>query len=810
MATGSVFEEGGSVISSSLTRFLVQLILIVAFSRILGFLIKPLKQPLVIAEVIAGILLGPSAISKITEFKTSIFPTSSLDVLGVFANVGLILFLFIIGLEAELGVMTKSSKSSIAISISGILVPFGLGCGISNYIYDEYSPDTVPRTSFILFIGVAMAITAFPVLARILSERKLLGTSVGMTTLGAAAIDDIVAWCILALVVSIIRASDKLSALYTVLCTIGLITFLFVIARPVLIKLYQKGFLTNQNGISHSAMVLIYLFMFTCAWMTEWFGIHAIFGGFAVGLIIPRQANIARTLCEKTEDLVVIIFLPLYFTLSGLKTDLGLISSGKDGGVVILIILFACLGKFGGCTLAARACGNPWRKSVTVGVLMNTKGLVEIVVLNIGLDNGVITSKVFTMCIIMALVTTFMTTPICAIIYPRQRIVDDTIDVVKKRHAFMELTAVQTDDSSNSSENGRATSEDKNNVFVVAWYKTYSEAFNLLTICSTMYSNTKKTIKITMLGLIQLSERPSSYMRYLISSNSTSPEETVYKEDPMVSNRDALMERAHVLEIKNKVETVSFPSTETVDDVCDVVTSKKANMFILGFDTVQNSGTDSQTPQIPYQYSIDFSFCGASTSLIDSNAWLAGRLEHIPSVFSADPHLPSILRRVGDKRNIGIFINKGLGSFVRKVIVPYGSGSSCDKLAVKIGSMMAKSDGTEVVVVLVNNFASTEEAASDANLAANSSNGGGLLSKLTASNAETQQVLRDCSLKAKASMKVIHNDASANGSLSKLLKEKESRFNDVLVVVPADLAVGSKASYLFKECPYSLLCVYNN
>ncbi|KAJ3114734.1 K(+)/H(+) antiporter [Phlyctochytrium bullatum] len=399
---------------SPISLFLVQAIIIIATSRILALGLVYVRQPRVIAEVIGGIILGASALSKIPSFKENIFPNSSLPGFKLVADFGLILYLFLIGLEMDPKSIVATVKKSIPVSLAGIVLPFVLGVGISKVIYENYSNQTVPFTSFMIFL----------VLARILTERKLLHTPVGSATISAAAVDDFVAWTLLILVMSIVnnassssaKPSDYAIAVYVFLIVIGYGALLWFAVRPGLLYLVRLS--GRKESVSQFLLFIVFTLVLVSAWFTEVIGVHAIFGGFLMGVIMPHENGFARHLAEQIEDLVTIVFLPLYFAYSGLNTRIDTLNDGTAWGYVVLIILVACGGKIIGCTAASRMSGMNWRESFTVGILMNTKGLVEIIVLNLGLKSGVINEKIFSMFVVMAVTTTVMTVPIVSVIYP--------------------------------------------------------------------------------------------------------------------------------------------------------------------------------------------------------------------------------------------------------------------------------------------------------------------------------------------------------------------------------------------------------
>ncbi|KAI9217601.1 Sodium/hydrogen exchanger family-domain-containing protein [Blastocladiella britannica] len=416
IAEGTTIWSGNNPFDATqpVALFLLQVIIVVSFARIIGVVLRKFNQPRVIAEVIGGIILGPSVMGLIPHFSTTIFPTTSLPLLNIAAQFGLILYLFLVGVELDPSLLKANARQSISISVAGILLPFGAGSAVAFAMYETLMPadTTVPFGSFLLFLGVAMSITAFPVLARILTENHLLQTKVGMATISAAAVDDFVAWCLLGLVISIINASSGITALYTFLVMIGYFALLVLVVRPMLLKLvlWSEG----SRARSEMAIVVTFLLVFISATFTQIIGIDAIFGAFLVGLIVPHEQGFALAMTEKVEDLVTIVLLPLYFALSGLKTQLGLLDSWLVWGMTALVVFVACAGKIIGCTLAARYSGgiSSWRDALSVGTLMNTKGLVELIVLNLGLNAGVISPRVFVVMTLMAVITTVMTSPL--------------------------------------------------------------------------------------------------------------------------------------------------------------------------------------------------------------------------------------------------------------------------------------------------------------------------------------------------------------------------------------------------------------
>ncbi|KAF3129914.1 K(+)/H(+) antiporter [Orbilia oligospora] len=401
--------------------FIVQVFLIVVLCRLVHWPLSKLRQPRVIAEVIGGIILGPTVMGRVPGFTTSIFPAEAMPNLNLVANLGLVLFLFLIGLEVDFRVMVENWQIALGVGTLGMVVPFGFGAAIAYGLYNEFGEDPgvdeeVNFGIFLLFVGVAFSITAFPVLCRILTELKLLGTNVGIIVLAAGVGNDVVGWILLALTVALINAGSGVSAVYVLLVAVGFILFLFFVVKPIFHWYLRKT--GNMGNPSQSALTVTLLICLSSAWFSNVIGIHAIFGGFVVGLICPHEGGFAVAVAEKIEDLITVLFLPLYFTLSGLRTNIGLLNSGIVWAYVIGVLAIAFITKIIGGTLAARFFKLRWRESLAVGVLMSCKGLVELIVLNIGLTAGVISQRTFTIFVVMALVTTFATTPLVTFLYP--------------------------------------------------------------------------------------------------------------------------------------------------------------------------------------------------------------------------------------------------------------------------------------------------------------------------------------------------------------------------------------------------------
>jgi len=393
-----------------LAILLAQIVTIILVARIFGWICKKIGQPSVIGEIIAGIVLGPSLVGMyFPEFSAALFPPQSLGNLNFLSQIGLILFMFIVGMEIDVNVLKNKAHDAVVISHASIIVPFSLGMGLAYFIYQSFAPVGVRFTSFGLFIGIAMSITAFPVLARIVQERGIHKTRLGTIVITCAAADDITGWSILAAVIAIAKAGSFISFLYTILLALGYVFLMIKIVRPFLKRVGDLH--STGANLSKSIVALFLVTLILSSWLTESIGIHALFGAFMAGAIMPASQKFRNIFIEKIEDIALVLLLPLFFVFTGLRTEIGLLNDAYLWEITGLIILVAITGKFLGSALAAKFVRQSWKDSLTIGALMNTRGLMELVVLNIGYDLGILTPKVFAMLVIMALVTTFMTGP---------------------------------------------------------------------------------------------------------------------------------------------------------------------------------------------------------------------------------------------------------------------------------------------------------------------------------------------------------------------------------------------------------------
>jgi len=406
---------------------LFQVLIVIGLSRLVGLGCRWIKQPLVIGEIIAGIMLGPSLFGLIAPATAAaVFPTATIPFLEVLSQVGLIFFMFLIGLELNPKYLSGQLEVAILISHVSILVPFSLGTLLALLLYPLVSSASVPFTAFALFLGAAMSITAFPVLARIITENNLQSTRLGTLALTCAAVDDVTAWCVLALAIAVARTNSINSAFPTIIAALIYIAFMVTVGRWFL-KRFATYYQRTQR-LSQVTLAGIYMGVVASALVTELIGIHLIFGAFLLGAVMPKNEGLVEEVAQKTEDFVLIFLLPVFFAYSGLRTQIGLLNNPQLWLLCALIVAVAIAGKYIGTYVAARVSKIEHREASALGWLMNTRGLTELIVLNIGLSLGVISPLLFTMLVIMALVTTFMTSPLLEWTYPKRLIKLDVVD----------------------------------------------------------------------------------------------------------------------------------------------------------------------------------------------------------------------------------------------------------------------------------------------------------------------------------------------------------------------------------------------
>jgi Kef-type K+ transport system membrane component KefB/nucleotide-binding universal stress UspA family protein len=537
-----------ALLENPLTLLLAQAALIVLLSRSVGLLARRLGQPMVVAEILAGIVLGPSLFGwLLPAASAALFPSSSLPTLGLLSELGLLLFMFLIGLELDPRLLRGRAQSSVAISHSSIVLPFALGGVLALFLHPRLAPAGVPQSSFVLFMGVAMSITAFPVLARILVERRLVRSRVGAIAIACAAVDDVSAWCILAFVVSAVRSASIGGAVLTLILAIVYIAAMLFVVRPFLKRLTDR----TRLGLSQNLVAAIVVLLLLSSWMTELIGIHALFGAFLFGAILPKRGTFAAALAEKLEDVVVILLLPLFFAYSGLRTQIGLLDKPETWLLCLLVIVVACAGKFGGAFIAARLTRLPWREASAIGILMNTRGLMELIVLNIGLDLGVISPTLFAMLVLMALVTTFMTTPLLELVYP--------LSELARQLAKPEAPA--------------APAEPQPGFTALVCVSNEKSGPGLCTMAAAIAGMNDSRSRVYALRLLPPTERAS----FVLEQH----DETATTNDEEEAGLAPLLDRAKELSLD--VRPLSFVSNTPAEDICDVAEVKRADLVLLGW-----------------------------------------------------------------------------------------------------------------------------------------------------------------------------------------------------------------------------------
>jgi len=401
--------------------FSMQLAVILGICRVVGLLAKKIGQPQVVGEMIAGVLLGPSLFGLLLpDLQQRLFPQGApMGVLYASSQIGLVLYMFLIGVEFDTGLIRNRLRSAASVSLAGIITPLILGGLLALLLVGQqgfFSPHVITWEAMV-FLGAAIAVTAFPMLARIIFERGLAGTSLGTLALAAGSTDDALSWCILAAVLAVFK-QNALIAILAVAGGTAYVLLVLLVGKPLLRPL--GAIAERREGISGALLAVVLMLVMFCAWLTDTIGIYSIFGGFILGIAMPR-GFFAKRLLSTMEPLVTNFMLPLFFVYSGLNTSVGLLNSWLLWGIAALVLLTALLGKGVACWLAALLNGESQREALAIGSLMNARGLMELILLNIGLQQGIITPTLFTMLVLMAIVTTLMASPLFEFVYGRYR-----------------------------------------------------------------------------------------------------------------------------------------------------------------------------------------------------------------------------------------------------------------------------------------------------------------------------------------------------------------------------------------------------
>ena len=628
-----------------LAILLAQIITIILVARVFGWVFKKIGQPSVIGEIIAGIVLGPSLVGLyFPEFSAALFPVESLGNLKFLSQIGLILFMFVIGMELDLKVLKNKANEAVVISHASIVIPFALGIGLSYFVYNQFAPEGVTFLSFSLFMGIALSITAFPVLARIVQERGIHKTKLGAIVITCAAADDITAWCILAVVIAIVKAGTFVSSLYIIMLAVLYVLAMIFIVKPFLKRI--GDLYGSKDTIIKPVVAIFFLVLILSSYATEVIGIHALFGAFMAGAIMPDVPKFRTIFIEKVEDVALILLLPLFFVFTGLKTEIGLLNDPYLWKVTGFIILVAVVGKFLGSALAAKFVGQSWRDSLKIGALINTRGLMELIVLNIGLELNVLTPEVFTMMVIMALVTTFMTGPAL-----------DLINYIFK-----------TKDGDDTAE---PTNDNKYRILIS--FGDNEKGKSLLRLANGLIKKQKNTSSITAMHL-SLSDEVNTFNI----------------EDKEKNSFHQIIEESQLL--KQDITTVFKATMDIETEIADVANHGDYDLLLIGLGKSIFEGT------------ILGKVIGLTTRiinpdrLIDKFTGKEGLFENSPF----DERTRQIISRT--KMPIGILIDKELQQ-VSRVFIPIFSSE--DSFLIDYAQKLIYNNNSEIVLLDVNGYLNT-------------------------------------------------------------------------------------------------------
>jgi len=631
------------------SMLLLQIISILIVSRLFGYLFKKIGQPTVIGEILAGIVLGPSLLGYFyPEAFHFLFAANSLGNLYIISQLGLILFMFTVGMDLNVGVLKQKISQTYVISHASILIPYLLGMTLAYFVYKEFAASHTDFLSFALFIGISMSITAFPVLARIVQEKGLSKTHLGTMAIASAANDDVTAWCILAAVIAIAKTGSFISSLYTIGFSVLYVIFMLLIVKPFLKRVGE--IYSNSEVLNKSIVAFLLLILIVSSFITQVIGIHALFGAFLAGVVMPQLPNFRKLIIDKIEDVSVTLLLPLFFVFTGLRTEIGLLNSPYLWGICGIFILVAVGGKFVGGAFTARILGESWKDSLSIGVLMNTRGLMELIVLNIGYEMGILPPAIFVMLVIMALVTTFMTTPALSLInyiFPEKDIEKEYI-IQKTQGIFKTLIAV------GNPENGKA----------------------LLDVAKTVLDGTKNSLEVTAL--------------HITPGTDTNP---IFGEQFSVESFKIIKEEANLRNIPIETE---YKVADIIESEIVKTTNHNNFDFLLVGAGVSLSG-------IPFF---------KETTRFQNVRWLNRMVNNIfkqQQFFFPGTLIKDKTKYFVDNTNcsVGIFINRGFTSITTTLVYLYDES---DEFLLRYARRLIRNNRNVIVsIVDVNKLATTSE-----------------------------------------------------------------------------------------------------
>jgi len=593
------------------SMLLLQIISILFVSRIFGYLFKKIGQPTVIGEILAGIILGPSLLGYFyPQAFHFLFAANSLGNLYILSQVGLILFMFTIGMDLNLGTLRQRMGVTFVVSHASIVIPYFFGMILAYFVYQEFASSQTDFLSFALFTGISMSITAFPVLARIVQEKGLTKTHLGTMSIASAAINDVTAWCILAAAIAIAKTGSFLSSVYTIGFSILYVLIMLLIIRPFLKRVGE--IYSNSEVLNKSIIAFLLLILIVSSFVTQVIGIHALFGAFLAGVVMPQLPNFRRLVIEKIEDVSVTLLLPLFFVFTGLRTQIGLLNTPYLWEICAIFIAVAISGKFIGGAFTARILGETWKDSLSLGVLMNTRGLMELIVLNIGYEMKIFPPAIFVMLVIMALVTTFMTTPVLSIInrlFPEKDIEKEYI-IQQTQGIFKALIAL------GNPENGKA----------------------LLNVAKTVLDGTKNSLAVTVL--------------HITPGTDTNP---IYGEQFSVESFKGIKDEAEVLSIPI---TTEYKVTDNIESGI----TKSANHNNFDFLLV---GAGLSLSGIPFF---------KESSIFSNITWLNRIINNISkqqTFFYPGSLIKDKTRHFIENSNcsVGVFVNRGFTSITSTLVL---------------------------------------------------------------------------------------------------------------------------------------------